>query len=221
MKKNIKNKKHGFTLVELLVVIAILAILASVSVVGYLSFTTRAKNSNAVTELTQARDLIRGEFLEEDEHHYLVYDSTNEASGSTPDKSEENNTAYNLTFTYNASETNKERTFVYNRTDVVPSDNTTLTDSQSKYTKDTSSTSIKPTWDKVLKLTYTELSTLGGTFYVNVSDNKIASIAYVSATEGYALWTISNDEIVTSDSKSFTATNTIELTKIKKESTSA
>ena len=40
------NKKRGFTLVELLVVIAILAILATVSVVGYTSFIQRASISN-------------------------------------------------------------------------------------------------------------------------------------------------------------------------------
>lgn len=40
------NKKKGFTLVELLVVIAILAILATVSVVGYTSFIERATVSN-------------------------------------------------------------------------------------------------------------------------------------------------------------------------------
>ena len=46
MKKQIKK---GFTLVELLVVIAILAVLATVSVVGYTSFITKANNSNALT----------------------------------------------------------------------------------------------------------------------------------------------------------------------------
>ncbi len=59
------NKKKGFTLVELLVVIAILAILASVSVVGYLSFTEKAKISNVEGEMTQARTVIQAEFLEE------------------------------------------------------------------------------------------------------------------------------------------------------------
>ena len=48
--------KKGFTLVELLVVIAILAILATVSVVGYTSFITRANNSAAQQELVQIRD---------------------------------------------------------------------------------------------------------------------------------------------------------------------
>ncbi|MBQ9979280.1 MAG: prepilin-type N-terminal cleavage/methylation domain-containing protein, partial [Clostridia bacterium] len=40
------NKNKGFTLVELLVVIAILAILATVSVVGYTSFIESATVSN-------------------------------------------------------------------------------------------------------------------------------------------------------------------------------
>lgn len=49
-------KTKGFTLVELLVVIAILAILATVSVVGYTSFIDRANSSVAQQELTQVRD---------------------------------------------------------------------------------------------------------------------------------------------------------------------
>ena len=51
-----KNTRKGFTLVELLVVIAILAILATVSVVGYTSFINRANDSVAQQELTQIRD---------------------------------------------------------------------------------------------------------------------------------------------------------------------
>ncbi len=58
-----KTKKKGFTLVELLVVIAILAILASVSVVGYTAFIDKANESNARTELTQIRDFINAKFL--------------------------------------------------------------------------------------------------------------------------------------------------------------
>ena len=50
------NTKKGFTLVELLVVIAILAILATVSVVGYTSFIDRAHKSNAEALLNQVVD---------------------------------------------------------------------------------------------------------------------------------------------------------------------
>ena len=49
-------KTKGFTLVELLVVIAILAILATVSVVGYTSYIENANKSVAVQEMTQLRD---------------------------------------------------------------------------------------------------------------------------------------------------------------------
>ncbi len=52
------NTKKGFTLVELLVVIAILAILATVSVVGYTSFINRADQSNADTEAHQIKTMI-------------------------------------------------------------------------------------------------------------------------------------------------------------------
>ena len=55
------NTRKGFTLVELLVVIAILAILATVSVVGYTSFITDANNSVAMQELTQIRDAVIAE----------------------------------------------------------------------------------------------------------------------------------------------------------------
>ena len=51
-----KNTQKGFTLVELLVVIAILAILAGVGVVGYTAYISNANDSVAVQELTQIRD---------------------------------------------------------------------------------------------------------------------------------------------------------------------
>ena len=51
-------KTKGFTLVELLVVIAILAILATVSVVGYTSFINRADQSNSDTEAHQIETMI-------------------------------------------------------------------------------------------------------------------------------------------------------------------
>lgn len=56
-------KTKGFTLVELLVVIAILAILATVSVVGYTSFIDSAKDSNAETEMNTVKRQIDAEAM--------------------------------------------------------------------------------------------------------------------------------------------------------------
>ncbi len=57
------NKKKGFTLVELLVVIAIIAILATVSVVGYTAFIAKANQSNAETEAKQVEQAIAAELM--------------------------------------------------------------------------------------------------------------------------------------------------------------
>ena len=52
------NTRKGFTLVELLVVIAILAILATVSVVGYTSFIGQADKQAAETQAEQIKTTI-------------------------------------------------------------------------------------------------------------------------------------------------------------------
>ena len=52
------NTRKGFTLVELLVVIAILAILATVSVVGYTAFIAGADEQAAITEAEQVKGTI-------------------------------------------------------------------------------------------------------------------------------------------------------------------
>ena len=54
-----KNTKKGFTLVELLVVIAILAILATVAVVGYTSFIEKANLSNDQAFVAQANTTLQ------------------------------------------------------------------------------------------------------------------------------------------------------------------
>ena len=58
-----KNTQKGFTLVELLVVIAILAILASVAVVGYTAFIERADKQAADTEVAQIEALLDAALL--------------------------------------------------------------------------------------------------------------------------------------------------------------
>ncbi|MDR3543327.1 MAG: prepilin-type N-terminal cleavage/methylation domain-containing protein [Desulfosporosinus sp.] len=53
----IKNKKKGFTLVELIVVIAIIAILAAVLLPKYFGFTDNARQSNALSEAKSIRGI--------------------------------------------------------------------------------------------------------------------------------------------------------------------
>ena len=59
------NTRKGFTLVELLVVIAILAILASVAVVGYTAFIDKADQSKVDAEIKQVVNILNAEYAEE------------------------------------------------------------------------------------------------------------------------------------------------------------
>ncbi len=86
-----KSTKKGFTLVELLVVIAILAILATVSVVGYTAFIEKAHQSVAMQEMTQIRNALVAEDITNelidlsdgiDGTHQIVVASTEGAQGS-------------------------------------------------------------------------------------------------------------------------------------------
>ena len=56
-------KTKGFTLVELLVVIAILAILATVSVVGYTSFIAEADKTAAETDARNIEKIIEADLV--------------------------------------------------------------------------------------------------------------------------------------------------------------
>lgn len=74
-------KTKGFTLVELLVVIAILAILATVSVVGYTSFIDRADQSNADVEANQIKTIVTSALMGANDCVVLVKDTA--AAGET------------------------------------------------------------------------------------------------------------------------------------------
>ena len=60
-----KKTNKGFTLVELLVVIAIIAILTTVSVVGYTAFVTKANKAKAQAELHQIVEYVNSEFIDD------------------------------------------------------------------------------------------------------------------------------------------------------------
>ena len=75
-----KNTKKGFTLVELLVVIAILAILASVAVVGYTAFITKAEKSKVQSELAQIEKAVNANLMVDEDT--VLYEATGTATST-------------------------------------------------------------------------------------------------------------------------------------------
>ena len=53
------HKRHGFTIVELLIVIVVIAILAAITIVGYNGIQIRAENTKTVAGVNQAVKLMR------------------------------------------------------------------------------------------------------------------------------------------------------------------
>ena len=96
-----KNTKKGFTLVELLVVIAILAILASVAVVGYTAFLKDARESKANTEAHQIETAIEASLMVND---YVVVGTI---VTTTTEKDAEGNDVTIETTTYIVVDENK------------------------------------------------------------------------------------------------------------------
>ena len=70
-------KTKGFTLVELLVVIAILAILATVSVVGYTQYITNANETALETDAENLESIIEAELILGEQKVVIGKDASN------------------------------------------------------------------------------------------------------------------------------------------------
>lgn len=87
---NAHDRRSGFTVVELLVVIAAVAILATIGIVGYSSFSTRAQNArtlNEAKEVAKAFKLYYTKFqkipLDEDYWGEMCLSADHDACNST------------------------------------------------------------------------------------------------------------------------------------------
>jgi type IV pilus assembly protein PilA len=65
MKKMLKNKK-GFTLIELMIVVAIIGILAAIAIPNFMNYQCKARQSEAKTALGTLRTLQEAYFAEYD-----------------------------------------------------------------------------------------------------------------------------------------------------------
>lgn len=77
-----RDRRGGFTLMEVLLVLAILVILASVSILGVTSYMTRANNQTASLKISALKTAIDAFFLGEGRHPQSL-DQLLEISGKT------------------------------------------------------------------------------------------------------------------------------------------
>ena len=190
-KKLNQKERKGFTLVELLVVIAILAVLASVSVVGYLGFTAKAKHSNAMTELSQAKEVIRASLIDGDTHYYK-YESSSKKWSST-DETSTNKPLLSLKYA--------EGLLTYTFVDSTDANN--------------NSNGSGLSWDDAFKGIFTDLATFSGEFQAQVDSTNsktISSIKYFGKNGGKAQWTIKDDLLSNGDSITEETTKTVTAT---------
>ena len=79
---NIQKKQQGFTLIELMIVIAIVGILAAIALPAYQDYTVRAKVSEAMVTLAEAKTTI-AEFYSA--NNYFPANAGNAGINTNPD----------------------------------------------------------------------------------------------------------------------------------------
>lgn len=79
---NIQKKQQGFTLIELMIVIAIVGILAAIALPAYQDYTVRAKMSEALANLAEAKTSIAEYYAA---NNYMPADADAAGFNSNPD----------------------------------------------------------------------------------------------------------------------------------------
>ncbi|GAB6145139.1 type IV pilin protein [Desulfocicer niacini] len=68
MSQKVKRNEKGFTLIELMIVVAIIGILAAIAIPNFLNYQCKAKQSEAKSNLGTIRSMQEAYFAEHDEY---------------------------------------------------------------------------------------------------------------------------------------------------------
>lgn len=103
--KDMQSSNKGFTLIELMIVVAIIAILASIAVPSYSKYVARAKVAEAISQLSDIRNRMERSYQDR-----RLYDCSQVAMPASP--------AVRY-FTYACSNPNGNQTFLITATGVA------------------------------------------------------------------------------------------------------